>query len=66
MKKLLEVKIGHFEDDSKFYLDNKCINSEEALKIIKENCNFNIGNDYLGVVVYMSKAEYEKLNSNLD
>ncbi|MEK0337447.1 MAG: hypothetical protein QQN41_08450, partial [Nitrosopumilus sp.] len=58
MKKLLETSLGHW-DDKWFSLDGKRVSDKDALELIKDKCNSYETKDDGGVIVYMSKQEYE-------
>ena len=62
-KKLLETNLGHW-DDTWFSLDRNRIPDEDALILIKRECNPYVTKDNGGVIVYFSDAEYQKLKQD--
>jgi hypothetical protein len=62
-KKLLETSLGH-SDDTWFSLNGHRVSDEDALELIKKECNPYIAKDNGGVIVYFSEAEYQKLKQD--
>ena len=60
MKKLLETSLGNW-GDTWFSLDKRRVSDEDALKLIKKQCNPYETKEEDGCIVYMSKQEYQKL-----
>jgi hypothetical protein len=62
-KKLLETSLGHW-DHTWFSTDGRRVSDEEALKLIKEQCNPYETKDNGGIIVYFSEEEYKKLKED--
>jgi len=60
MKKLLETSLGH-QSNTWFSKDGVRIDRNNALELIEDECNPYVTKDNHGVLVYMSKQEYEAL-----
>jgi hypothetical protein len=59
MKMLLETSLGPW-DHTFFSQNGRRINDEDALELIKKECNPIHTQDQGGVLVYMSKEEYQE------
>jgi hypothetical protein len=64
-KKILETGLGHFSNLS-FSINKRGISEDNAVERFKEECNdYSIfSND--GVIVYMTKKEYESIKEKLN
>jgi hypothetical protein len=62
-KRLLETSLGHW-DDTWFSKKGLRVSDDEALKLIKNECNSYNTKDNGGVIVYFSEEEYEKLKED--
>ena len=60
MKRILETSLGHL-DDTWFSLDGRRVSDEYALNLIKRESNPYKTKEDEGVLVYMSKLEYDQL-----
>ena len=60
MKKLLETSLGNWSETA-FLLDNKRLSDEDIIDILSNECSPYMTKEVEGVIVYMSKQEYENI-----
>ena len=60
MKKLLETSLGN-NSTTWFSIDGARVSRDNALELIEDECNPYVTKDNDGVLIYMSKQEYEAL-----
>jgi hypothetical protein len=67
MKKLLETSLGNWDETwLSLDKDRKRVSDEDAIELIKKECNPYVTGDGNGVIVYMSVAEYDALQAQKD
>jgi len=64
-KKLLETSLGRFSE-LVFNIGNKSISVDEAVEMFKKGCEDYDIYSKDGVIVYMTKKEYEQLKEKLN
>jgi len=62
MKKLVGINSGNFNEIA-FWKDIRRIHRKELSELIMEECRPSHTGDKVGVLVYMSKVEFEKYQS---
>ncbi len=62
MKKLLETSLGNGSETAFVFNGQRVLDTGELPKILERECNPYTTKDDEGVIVYMSKREYDLLN----